>query len=466
MIIPKKRDHLLARRQLYLNYGALSLATKVSAAEHDAILVHGEHQPPGEFLEALLAAGLLPSRYPLMLSIPSYYALPWAQEFCRLAKVSDSACKIVIGGRWVVGPDPEWFRTKVPEADHVVPGLGESIIESLLGGDNPVQQRLGDQTPDYTLDHTLVLDYMTYQPSIEASRGCGMRCIFCEERDIPLGRLRSPKAIVQSMSLVQQQYFGHEVRPYMQASLFAPNCRWAERLAEEAAKEGRVGIKWRTETRADAMRPETVAALASAGLKVIDIGLETASPTQILAMNKSKRPELYLNSASKLLAACRQNGIMAKVNVLLYACETERTLAETRAWLDEHAESLKGVSVGPVVVYGPPKTASVVLEEFASRGSRPADTTSAVKTGITRLHLSRDLDVKLAELISLQLSRRYMNADAYFDLKSFSYYPRGYTRQQFDQDVVGSNLAVLPFTTVSESDPSCTTASTNSYALS
>jgi hypothetical protein len=38
---PKKRDHALARRQLYLNYGALTLATQLEHQDYRAILVHG-----------------------------------------------------------------------------------------------------------------------------------------------------------------------------------------------------------------------------------------------------------------------------------------------------------------------------------------------------------------------------------------------------------------------------------------
>jgi hypothetical protein len=445
MLTPKKRNHVLARRQLYLNYGALSLATKLNLAGHDAVLAHGEHRSPAEVLEAMLTAGQFPSRYPLMLSIPSFYALPWARKFCWLAKGADPDGKIVVGGRWVVGPDPDWFRTMVPEADQLVPGLGETIIESLLTEHASVHQRLVAPTPDYTLDHLLVLGHAAYQPSIEASRGCGMGCQFCEERYIPLERLRPPEAVAQSMSLVQEQYGGSEIHPYMQASLFAPNGRWADRLAEEIAMRGRPGISWRTETRVDTMKPGAVASLAEAGLKVIDLGLETASPTQILAMNKSKRPDRYLNSASALLAACRENGVMVKVNVLLYASETEQTLAETRAWLDEHAASIRGVSVGPVIAYGPPKTANILLDEWAARGARPVDPRSADQTGITAMHLSHDFDAASVERISLELSRRYMDADAYFDLKGFSYYPRGYTREQFDQDVRASDPAMLPF---------------------
>lgn len=445
MLAPKKRDHVLARRQLYLNYGALSLATKLSLSGHDAILVHGEHRSPAEVLEEMLIANQFPSQYPLMLSIPSYYALPWAQEFCKLAKRADPDGKIVIGGRWVVGPDPDWFRTMVPEADQLVPGLGEPIIEGMLTEHSPVHQRLAAPTPDYTLDHLLVLGHSAYQPSIEASRGCGMRCQFCEERDIPLERLRSPNAIARSMSLVQAQYGNSEIHPYMQASLFAPNRRWADHFAEETAMRGGKRISWRTETRVDTLKPGAIASLAAAGLKVVDLGLETASPTQILAMNKSRRPDHYLDSASELLAACREHGVLVKVNVLLYAGETERTLAETRSWLDDHAVCIRGVSVGPVIAYGPPKTANILLDEWTARGARPVDPRSAIETGITPIHLSQELDAASAERISLELSRRYMGADAYFELKGFSYYPRGYTRAQFDQDVRASDPAMLPF---------------------
>jgi radical SAM superfamily enzyme YgiQ (UPF0313 family) len=316
MHAPKKRDHVLGRRQLYLNYGALSLATKLRLSGHNTVLIRGEHQSPAEILEEMLTAGQFPSVCPLMLSIPSYYALPWAREFCKRAKRTDPDCRIVVGGRWVVGPDPEWLRSIVPEVDQIVPGLGEPIIERLLSGHSPVQQRWASPVPDYALDHRLVLRHMAYQPSIEASRGCGMGCQFCEERDIPLERLRPPEAIARSMSLVRQQYDHHEIHPYMQASLFAPSRRWAEQLAEQTATRGRTGIQWRTETRVDAMKPNTVAALAEAGLRVIDLGLETASPRQILAMKKSKRPDHYLNSASELLFACHENGVMVKVNVL------------------------------------------------------------------------------------------------------------------------------------------------------
>lgn len=93
----------------------------------------------------------------------------------------------------------------------------------------------------------------------------------------------------------------------------------------------------------------------------------------------------------------------------------------------------------------PPKTANILIEDWARRGARPVEEDSAVRTGITKMHLSDEFDAVSAEAASLELSRRYMNSDAYFSLKSFSYYPRDYRRVDFDADVLASDPAVLPF---------------------
>ena len=443
LMSPKKRDHALARRQLYLNYGALSLATILQSLGYEAMLVHGEHGPPTAVLTALREEGVLASRFPVMLSIPSFYALPWAQAFCRLVREVDPDARIIVGGRWVVGPDPDWLRSKLPEADLLVPGLAEPTIASLLTS-TPDVRRLPAPTPSGALNHPLVADFERYQPSIEASRGCGMGCAFCEERDIRLEKLRAPGEIADNLAAVARQYRGEDIRPYFQSSMFAPNIGWGTGLAVAIRAAG-LQVAWRTESRVDALTPETLACLAEAGMRVLDLGLETASPSQILNMRKAKDPDRYLERASALLKACRDNGVAAKVNVLLYAGETAHTLDETRAFLDDHADCIRGVSVGPVVAYGPPRTAGVLLREWSASGATPVDPAAAFDCGISMIHLSPALDARSAESASLELSRRYMDADAYFRLKGFSYYSRDYSRADFDRDVAASDASMLPF---------------------
>lgn len=70
---------------------------------------------------------------------------------------------------------------------------------------------------------------------------------------------------------------------------------------------------------------------------------------------------------------------------------------------------------------------------------------SAFDSGITMMNPSPDFGAQAAEVASLELSRRYMDASAYFRLKNFSYYPRGYSRKDFDEDLRNSDPTRLPF---------------------
>jgi hypothetical protein len=362
MLFPKKRDNIFARRQLFLNYDALTLATILEHASHSPTLIHGNHTSPDDLFEELREQGLLPSIYPILLSIPSFYALEWAQLFCRRIKAVFPDTTIVGGGRWVIGPDPDWIRSKIPQLDLVVSNLAETLIHDVVDPTrwdalqcHTEHQQTASSPPNFALNHRLVQDFQMYQPSIEAARGCGRGCAFCEERNMKLSHLQSPELLIKYLKEIILQYDSNEIHPYLEASLFSPNPKWAEKLACEASNHD-LRVEWRCESRVDGVTSDTLAFLAKAGLKVIDVGLETASPQQILRMEKSKNPDRYLRSASDVLRACKANSIDVKVNILLYAGENEATVRETTAWLDDHADCIKGVSVGPVVIFGPPNT--------------------------------------------------------------------------------------------------------------
>jgi hypothetical protein len=79
------------------------------------------------------------------------------------------------------------------------------------------------------------------------------------------------------------------------------------------------------------------------------------------------------------------------------------------------------------------------------QGAHAVNSLSANEVGITKLHLSADINNLAAEDISLKLSQRFMDAESYFNLKSFTYYPRNYTLKDFSEDVRLSDHSRLPF---------------------
>jgi len=439
LLQPKKRDHPLARRQLYLNYGALGLATLCEVNGLDTLMVHGEHEHPSALVQRLHQQGRISADTQVLLSIPSFYALEWSRLFCEAVKRADRGARIVVGGRWVTGPDKAWLQGVLPHADLIVQGVGEQLLPGLLDFQGQWQA-----PADCGLNHRLVEGFARYQPSIETSRGCGRGCAFCEERAIPLEDLKAPTLIVKELQRIIADYGDQTVRPYFQSSYLVPKRRWAEQLADQVQRAG-IDVAWRCESRVDSVKPNAVAALATAGMKVIDLGLESASLQQLRHMNKAPEPRRYLDAASELLETCASHGIWVKLNVLLYAGETARTLDETRRWLDAHAQYFKGLSVGPVVVYGPNSHCADFLQELRLLGASPVDPASAQAGGVTQMHLSAELSSEQAELESLALSRRYMTQSDYFDLKCFSYYPRDYSHAQFERDVAACDVSRLPF---------------------
>jgi hypothetical protein len=318
LLKPKKRDHLYARRQLYLNYGLLSLATILHEHGHAVRVIHGGYSDPESCAQNMASAGLLSSDHPLFLSLPSHLAVSWAERFLREACAIRRNLQVVLGGRWVVGRDSTWLKRKLPVADLIVYGTAEDRILDLLDdrrwrtipGTDMTDSDVPPMMPPPTgrLRYDLIDNFRSYHPSIEISRGCGRGCAFCEERDVRLTQMRAPEEVIAAMTDAAVLYDDPALRFYFEASWFAPTTQWARELAAAYQGAGCRG-EWRCETRADTLAAHTLEFLSRAGLRVIDVGLESASRGQLQRMNKAPDPELYLRKASAFLRTCRDLGI-------------------------------------------------------------------------------------------------------------------------------------------------------------
>jgi radical SAM superfamily enzyme YgiQ (UPF0313 family) len=429
----KKKSEIHKRNQ-YLNYGLLGLASILAKYDFRPIVIHGRFDTPLNVFNHCISLGLATTNLPILLSIPSFYALEWSKQFIDLVKNRLPYIKIILGGRWVVGERPDLIRKYIQNADFVIPGLADDKIlglihettHSTLNGtflNNGVQSHI-------KLNYDLLDERYKFQPSVEVSRGCGMGCSFCQEKNEPLQNLKSPDLLIEEIRSIYIEDEQKKMNFYFESSMFMPNLKWAKDLKDLYVSEA-LNFQWRTEGRVDAIKLDCLKPLSEAGLKILDLGLESASHQQLRKMKKTKNPELYLKRASNLIKNAASLGIWLKVNVLLYAGETRDTIQETLNWLDEHKDFIKGVSVGPVIVYGWQDDINEYLKELYTYG---ASSYESPILGVTHLNLSGEINYKESLKLSKFISDRYMTRKDYYDLKSFSYFARDYSYDDFLKD--------------------------------
>jgi hypothetical protein len=443
MLQPKKADNPIAKLHLYLNYGLLGLASILADAGFSPIVIHGRFELPGDFVHRLFSKGLLPSAHPILLSVPSSFALPWARCVSRTIRATDPEAHIIVGGRWVVADDEPWIRAQLPDVDQFVPGLAENVIETLVARRSSssshrlLRKSIRRETAIPRLNYELLDQWHDFQPSLEVSRGCGMHCSFCAEAEEALGEMKSPRVLAEEFVRLAGTYGSEDVTPYLEASFFRPTTSWCGGFLD-AIREADVSLKWRAETRVDAISPQQLELLARSGLRVLDMGLESASPRQLHAMKKTMRPNAYLHRASELLRACDAANVWAKVNVLLHPGETLASIDETIAWLEAHRRFIKGLSVGPTILFRYGRATDSVLQSFNALGASEVRPGALNELGFAHLDLSPEVSHDAAMTISRDISRSFMSERDYFDLKSFSYLPRSVSWSDFQSIVAAS----------------------------
>ena len=227
---------------------------------------------------------------------------------------------------------------------------------------------------------------------------------------------------------------------YFEAPHFVFERLWMDQLCNRLHSRKHQFL-WRCTSRVETVPTELLGMMHEAGLKVLDIGLESASHQQLINMKKTKRPEQSLATADKLLLACAENDIWVKFNLLLYAGETSETVNETVQWLLDRKDLIKDVSVSSLVYYYNMDS----ISELKKLGASIPVGENIEKNGYVDLNLSNSIDRDTAKKISTEIPRLIANQKDFYDIKAISYFEPDYTYSDFMKDLEVCNPSDLPF---------------------
>lgn len=441
----------LAVSQRFLNFGALSLASYLS--RHGwSTLVLDEYAlaPTTELIDELNS--LFGGGRPLMVGVSSIsaYSANRTQHLLRKLASHWPGVPRLIGGQHFVGYWERGFVECMPEADVLVSGEAEAAICDLLNAFHHGKDLLSLQPSDMPtnvfwqasqtvnrgsrpastrlpLDDLISVDYSLYPgserlfPSVEFSRGCPYSCVFCANgAENRLGYRRASSAGVGKEVLrLTERRAERPVQFYLQASNFSTTIEEAASLAKSLT-DTRGAAHWRTEIRVDGVQAGALSILAAAGLKVLDLGLESASGRMLAIMRKTNNPEAYLKCAGEALREATEAGIFTKVNYLIHPGDTPDTVQESWDWLKSHSHSISGISAGVALEYpGTPLSANLARYESEFGTKRIQHPLS--RWGVNFLQPSAALSLAEADALATTISQSMQTRAAFAKSKSFGY---------------------------------------------
>ncbi len=445
---PKKDFNRFNELNRYLNYGLLGLGTQLYNKGYKVKIFQGDYKKISEVIDEIESNNIQIKKlnYPICVSIPSFFSIDWANEFIQNIHEINNDAKIVLGGRWVIDNNIEWLKLKMPSVNSFVCGYGEHTIEQYISGEFK-ESIAEEKTRTFTdFNYTLLHNFKEYQPCVEISRGCGRGCEFCLEGKIKSIPSKKANQVIKEAVNTIKIYNTDTLNFYFQASIFNPSIKWSQEFLG-LYRKNKLKFNWRFETRVDSLNPRVLPILANSGLKVIDLGLESASSIQLQNMGKTSNVEQYLNKAEILIREAYENNIWIKINIILYPGETNKTLKETSDWLNKNKEYIKGVSVNPLILYRNGDFTESYVSQIEKIINRKIDVNELERDGFMFINLSDVIDIEYSQKLSLDISRAHMNINDYFDLKSISYYPRSIKFEDLLEIVnsEASDLNNLPF---------------------
>jgi anaerobic magnesium-protoporphyrin IX monomethyl ester cyclase len=295
------------------NIGIAYIAAAARSAGFSAAMINaGLHGLDAGDVSALLER----SRFRVLGISTLHWTLPAAVAIARAARASHPDAHIIFGGI-EAALDAERILQACPFVNSVGLGEGERTVVALLaklaaGADWRAVEGLAFRDGDgvrYSPPARLIepLDDLPFPArddmaavrdgggaaSMSSSRGCPGRCTFCSVRAFygrsegPAWRGRSPRSVVAEMQELYERH-GTRLFAFIDETVVGPGEQGAARLQELAAciREAGLACEFFMTVRADQVERSLFKALRAAGLRKVEIGIESMSPSQLKRYGK------------------------------------------------------------------------------------------------------------------------------------------------------------------------------------
>ncbi len=216
----------------------------------------------------------------------------------------------------LAGSRPESF---LEAADFVVKGEPEALMAAVADGSTPVPTGLVESPAVPDLDSLPAPDWgpfptaaYRYFPSllrgpvlpVLSSRGCAYKCNYCPYiAQFKDWRYRSPPNVVDEIEGLVGR---HRVRGVLfRDPLFTYPMDRASEIAGELRRRD-LRVPFACETRVDCLTPGLLEELAKAGLRTVNVGIETLDRE---ALRRAQRTEIPVERQREIVSCCHRLGI-------------------------------------------------------------------------------------------------------------------------------------------------------------